>query len=65
MRLGIIFLLIGVSLIALIVGLFWIKDRFESPLFARLAHSEPAARLAVIGGALAVIGILLTLSSLL
>jgi hypothetical protein len=63
MRMGIIFTLAGIGLVVLVIGLFWLKDRLESPLFARLAHSEPIARLAVIGGALAVIGLLLVLSS--
>ena len=64
MRLGIYFLLIGVGLVALVIGLFWLKDRLESPRLARLAHSEPIARLTVIGGAVGVIGVLLILSSL-
>jgi hypothetical protein len=64
MRLGVIFLLIGIGLIALIISLFWLKDRLESPVLSRLAHSEPSMRFAVVGGALAVIGILLMLSSL-
>jgi hypothetical protein len=63
MRLGMIFVLIGVVLVAVIIGLFWLKDRLESPLLARVAYSEPIARLAVIGAALAVIGLLLMLSS--
>jgi hypothetical protein len=63
MRLGIYLVLIGVSLVATIIGLFWLKDRLESPLLARVAHSEPIARLAVIGGALTIIGLLLILSS--
>lgn len=63
MRLGILFALGGVGLVAVIVGLFWLKDRLESPLLARIAHSEPVMRLAVIGAAIAVIGLLLILSS--
>jgi len=63
MRLGIYLVLIGVGLVATIIGLFWLKDRLESPRLARVAHSEPVVRLAVIGGALAIIGSLLILSS--
>lgn len=63
MRLGIYLVLIGVCLVATIIGLFWLKDRLESPRLARVAHSEPVVRLAVIGGALAIIGSLLILSS--
>jgi len=57
-------LLIGVSLVLAIIGLFWLKDRLRSPLLARIARSEPVMRLAVIGAAMAVIGLLLVLSRL-
>ena len=63
MRLGIYFLLIGISMVALIIGLFWLKDRLESLRLSRVAHSEPIVRLAVIGGVLTVLGLLLILSS--
>lgn len=58
------FFLAGVSLVSAIIGLFWLKDRLESPLIARIAYSEPVARLAVVGAAFAVIGLLLMLSDL-
>lgn len=64
MRVGIIFVVSGVALVLVIIGLFWLKDRLRSPLLARLAYSEPIARLAVVGAAVAVIGLLLILSSL-
>lgn len=57
-------LLIGVGLVFAIIGLFWLKDRLRSPLLARIAHSEPVMRLAVIGAAMAAIGLLLLLSRL-
>ncbi len=63
MRLGIYFMLIGIGLVGLIIGLFWLKDRLESLRLSQIAHSEPVARLAVIGAALAVIGLLLIFSS--
>ena len=63
MRLGIYFMFIGIGLVGLIIGLFWLKDRFESHRLAQIALSEPIARLAVIGAALVVIGLLLILSS--
>lgn len=63
MRLGIYLVVIGIVMVALIIGLFWIKDRLQSQRLARIAHSEPIARLAVLGGALAVIGLLLIVSS--
>ena len=64
MRLGIYFVAIGVGMIGLIIGLFWLKDHLESVRLSKVAHSEPIARLAVIGAAISVIGILLILSSL-
>ena len=53
--------LTGVFMVSTIVGLFWLKDRLESPLLARIAYSEPVMRLAVIGAAISVIGLLLML----
>ena len=53
--------LTGVFLVLTIVGLFWLKDRYESPLMARIAYSELVMRLAVIGAAISVIGLLLML----
>ena len=63
MRLGILFTLGGAGLVVLVISMFWLKDRLESPLIARIAHSEPVMRLAVIGAAVAIIGLLLMLSS--
>ena len=63
MRVGIIFALVGVGLVAAIIALFWLKDRMESPRLARIAYSEPVMRLAVIGAALTVIGLLLIVAS--
>jgi hypothetical protein len=63
MRLGILFTLGGIGLVALIIGLFWLKDRLESPRLARIAYSEPVMRLVVIGAALTLIGLLLIVSS--
>lgn len=48
----------GLLIITLILGLFWLKDRLASPLLARIAYSALTARLAVIGGAFSIIGIL-------
>lgn len=60
-----VFFAIGVSMLAAIIGLFWLKDHLRSPQLARLAHSEPVARLAVVGAALSVIGLLLMVSAFL
>jgi hypothetical protein len=58
------FLLVGIGLLSAIIGLFWLKDRLKSPLLARIAYSGLIARLAVIGAALSVIGILLMLGEI-
>ena len=55
------FFLAGASLLSAIIGLFWLKDRLESPVLARLAYSGLIARLAVLGAALSVLGLLLML----
>lgn len=49
----------GAVLLAAIIGLFWLKDRLQSPRLARIAYSQPVARLAVVGAALSAIGLLL------
>lgn len=59
------FFVTGVLLLAGIIGLFWLKDRLRSPLLARVAHSEPIMRLAVVGAALSIIGLLIMVSGLL
>ncbi len=56
--------LTGVSLLSLIIGLFWLKDTLQNQLLARIAYSGLAARLAVIGGVFAVLGLLLMMSEL-
>lgn len=43
--------LTGVGLLAALIGLFWLKDRLQSPLLARIAYSGLIARLAVVGAA--------------
>ena len=43
------FFLTGAILLSAIIGLFWLKDRLESPLLARIAYSGLIARLAVLG----------------
>ena len=58
------FLLTGVGLLLAIIGLFWLKDRLESPRLARIAYSGLVARLAVAGAALSVAGLLLMLGEL-
>jgi len=60
----VVFFVIGVVLLAVILGLFWLKDHLRNPTLARLAYSELVARLAVIGAALTFVGILMILSKL-
>lgn len=57
-------LMAGLLIIILIIGLFWLKDRLASQLLARIAYSGLVARLAVIGGAISIIGILLMLAEI-
>ena len=56
------FLLTGVLLLAVIIGLFWLKDRLQSPLLARFVYSGLVARLAVIAAVFSVLGILIMLA---
>ena len=57
-------LITGLVIITLVIGLFWLKDRLASRLLARIAYSGLTARLAVVGGAFSVIGLLLVLAEL-
>lgn len=59
-----ILLLAGLSLLAVIIGLFWLKDHFESPRLARIVNSELVARLALAGAACSILGLLLILGDL-
>ena len=55
-------LLAGIALLSTILGLFWLKDLLENPVLARIAFSEPVARLAVIATAFIVLGLILIVS---
>ena len=54
--------LTGAGLLSMIIGLFWLKDRLESPLLARIAYSGLVARLAVVGAVFSILGFLLMLA---
>ena len=56
------FLLSGSVLLALILGIFWLKDQLENPLLVRFAYSGLVARLAVVSAAFIVLGLLLILA---
>lgn len=58
-------LLIGIGLLSAILALFFLKDRLNSPVLARIAYSELTMRFTVIAAAMIVIGILLVLNKLL
>lgn len=58
------FFLAGIVLLATIISMFWLKDQLRSPLLARIVYSEPIARLAVVGAAFSMLGVLLMLSDL-
>ena len=55
-------LLSGITLLAVIIGLFWLKDRQQSHWLARFAYSGLVARLAVLGATFSILGLLLILS---
>lgn len=57
-------LLIGIGVLVSVLGLFYLKDRLESPTLSRIAHSELIMRFVVLAVAMAVIGMLLTLGRL-
>ena len=52
----------GICLLSALIGLFWLKDQLQSPLLARIAYSGLVARLAVVGAAFAMLGLLLMLA---
>jgi hypothetical protein len=56
------FVLTGIVLLTLIIGVFWLKDRLENPLLARIAYSGLVARLAVVGAVFVALGLLLMLA---
>lgn len=51
------YLLSGALLLALILGLFWLKDQLRSPRLARMAYSELTMRLAVVAAGLMLVGL--------
>ena len=51
-----LYLISGAVLLALVLGLFWLKDELRSPRLARMAYSELTMRLAVIAAGLMMVG---------
>ena len=56
------FFLAGIALLTVIISVFWLKDQLENHLLARIAYSGLVARLAVVGAAFVVLGLLLMLA---
>lgn len=56
-------LVVGVVMMAAILGIFWWKDVTEKLWVARLAYSRFTARLAVLAAALIGVGVLMVLGS--
>ena len=56
--------LTGAVLLSAIIGLFWMMDRLQSPVLARIAYSGLVARLAVLGAVFSVLGLLLMFAGL-
>jgi hypothetical protein len=54
----------GTVLLSAIIGLFWMMDRLESPVLARIAYSGLVARLAVLGAVFSMLGLLLIFAGL-
>ena len=57
-------LLTGIAILGAVIGLFYLKDRVESPGLARIAHSELMMRFTVIAVVMIFVGILLVLGEL-
>ena len=49
-------------MLAAILTLFWLMDRMQSPLLHRIAYSGLIARLAVLGAAFVILGLLLVVA---
>ena len=58
------FFFAGLVILALVLGLFWMKDALQNLILARIAYSGLVARLAVVGAAFVVLGLLLMLADL-
>ena len=57
-------LVVGMGILGAVLGLFYLKDRLDSPTLARIAFSGLIARLAVLAAAMIVIGMLVVLGKL-
>jgi hypothetical protein len=53
----------GLIMLAAILTLFWLMDRMQSPLLHRIAYSGLIARLAVLGAAFVILGLLMVVAN--
>ena len=57
-------LLGGVAILAFVLLLFYLKNRVESPVISRLAHSEVMMRFVVIAVVMIAVGVLIIIGEL-
>jgi len=53
----------GIIMLATILTLFWLMDRMQSPILYRIAYSGLIARLAVLGAAFVILGLLMVVAN--
>lgn len=59
-----VLMLSGIALLAVILSLFWLKDRVQSRWLPRFVFSGFVARLAVLGAVFSILGLLMVLADL-
>lgn len=57
-------ILSGITLLAVILSLFWLKDRVQNQWLTHFVYSGLVARLAVLGAVFTVLGLLIVLADL-
>ena len=57
-------LVVGIGILGFVLFLFYLKNRVESPVIARLAHSEVMMRFAVIGAMMIAVGTMIVIGQL-
>jgi len=53
----------GIIMLATILTLFWLMDRVQNPILYRIAYSGLIARLAVLGAAFVILGLLMVVAN--
>lgn len=59
-----VLMLSGITLLAVILSLFWLKDRVQNQWLTRFVYSGLVARFAVLGAVFSVLGLLIVLADL-